>query len=146
MKKNMNIELIPLHSKDKDIKDLMRIHASQSVAKYISISDNYFDYVTNTDKVVYYKILLNSVLVGGIHCEYINRTLFISICIDEQYRRNGIAEAALNKLLLEKTNDVDIIEVSIDETNLSSLSLFQKLGFSQMDKEDELIILRKSLN
>ena len=48
----MNIELIPLLHEDKDITDLMRIHASPSVAKYIHISENYFDYVTNTDKVI----------------------------------------------------------------------------------------------
>ena len=141
----MNIELIPLHSKDKDIKDLMRIHASQSVAKYISISDNYFDYVTNTNGVIYYKILWNGILVGGIHCEYVNRKLFISICIDEKYHRHGIAEVALNKLL-DNANNVDTVEVSIDETNMSSLLLFQKLGFSQIGKEDELIILCKTLH
>ena len=72
--------------------------------------------------------------------------MFISICIDAIYRRHGIAEAALNQLLLAQTNDVDVIEVSIDETNVPSLLLFQKLGFSQIGKEDELITLRKLLH
>ena len=40
----MNIELIPLLHEDKDITDLMRIHASPSVAKHIHISENFFDY------------------------------------------------------------------------------------------------------
>lgn len=70
----MNIELIPLLPEDKDTTDLMRIHASPSVAKHIHISENYFDYATNTDKVIYYKILWNRVLAGGVHCEYADGT------------------------------------------------------------------------
>ena len=141
----MNIELVPLLPEDKDITDLMRIHASPSVAKYLSISDNYFDYVTNTDGVIYYKILWNGILAGGVHCEYSDGTMFISICIDVIYRRQGIAEAALNQLFLSQDDDVNVMEVSIDETNVPSLLLFQKLGFSQIGKEDELITLRKLL-
>ena len=141
----MNIELVPLLPKDKDIADLMPIHTSPSVAKYISISENYFDYVTNTDGVIYYKIVCNNALAGGIHCECANGTMFISICIDVIYRRQGIAEAALNQLFLSQADDVNVIEVSIDGTNVPSLLLFQKLGFSQIGKEDELITLRKLL-
>ena len=59
--------------------------------------------------------------------------------------RRFIAEAALNQLFLAQSNDVNVIEVSIDETNVPSLSLFQKLGFSQIGREDELITLRKLL-
>lgn len=142
----MNIELVPLLSKDKDITDLKRIHASPSVAKYISISENYFNYVTNTDGVIYFKILWNNILTGGIHCEYADGTMFISICIDETYRRHGLAKAAINQLFLTQTNDVDVIEVNIAETNVPSLLLFQKLGFSQISKEDELITLCKLLH
>ncbi len=141
----MNIELIPLLPGDKDITELMRIHASPSVARYISISGDYFDYVINTDGVIYCKILWNGVLAGGVHCEYADRTMFISICIDEMYRRRGIAEAALYQLLLTLTSNVDVIEVSIEETNVPSLLLFHKFGFTQIGKEDELITLRKLL-
>lgn len=142
----MNIELVPLLPKDEDITELMRIHASPSVKKYISISENYVNYVTNTDGVIYFKILWNDILVGGIHCEYADKTMFISICIDKIYRRQGIAKAAINQLLLTQTKDVDVIEVSIDETNVPSFSLFQELGFSQTGKEDELITLCKLLH
>ena len=141
----MNIELIPLHPEDKDISDLKKIHTSLSVAKYISISENYFDYVTNTDGAIYYKIIWNGILAGGVHCEYADGTMFMSVCVDELYRRRGIAEAALNQLFLTLTSDVDVIEVNIEETNVPSLLLFQKLGFSKIGKEDELITLRKLL-
>ena len=123
----------------------MLIHTSPSVAKYISISENYFDYVTNTDGAIYYKIIWNGILAGGVHCEYADGTMFMSVCVDELYRRRGIAEAALNQLFLTLTSDVDVIEVSIEETNVPSLLLFQKLGFLKIGKEDELITLRKLL-
>lgn len=142
----MNINLIPLNPKDRDIINLMLIHNSPSVAKYISVSDRYFDYVTSTDGVVYYKVLCDNILAGGLHCEHSDGIMFISICIDEKYRRHGIAEAALNQLFLMQTDDVNVIEVSIDETNLPSLFLFKKLGFSQIGKENELIKLRKLLH
>ena len=70
----------------------------------------------------------------------------MSVCVDELYRRRGIAEAALNQLFLTLTSDVDVIEVNIEETNVPSLLLFQKLGFSQISKEDELITLCKLLH
>ena len=122
------------------------IHSMPSVAKFISISDNYFDYVTSTNGVFYYKIYCDGVLTGGIHCEINNGIMFLSICIDEKYRRNGIAKKSLNQLFLKQTTDIDFIEVSIDDSNIASLSLFQKLGFLQTGKEDELITMRKSLH
>ena len=39
------------------------MHNSPSIAKYISISDQYFDYVTGSEGVVYYKITADGVLI-----------------------------------------------------------------------------------
>lgn len=142
----MNITLIPLESLDNDLIDLMRIHSSSSVAKYISISDSYFEYVTNSEDVAYYKIFANDMLVGGIHCEINNGTMYLSICIDELYRRRGIAETAIKKLLLMLPNDIEDVEVNIENTNTPSLSLFKKIGFAIIGKEDELIKCRLQLH
>ncbi|MGI6744525.1 MAG: GNAT family N-acetyltransferase [Eubacteriales bacterium] len=122
----MIIELIPLESKDSDIFGLKMIHKMSSVAKFISISDNYFDYVTGTKGVTYYKIYCDDELVGSIHCEKTDGTMYLSICIDEKRRRMGIAEASLNHLFLILTNDINIVEVSIDDNNLPSIALFKK--------------------
>lgn len=138
----MKIELIPMRKADPDLPELKRIHASPSVSKYITISECYFEYVTTAENVVYDKIMSDGTVVGGIHTETDGGVLYLSICIDEQYRRCGIAETALRRLLSELPDGVKYAEVSIDETNSPSAALFLKLGFVQVGKEDELIVFR----
>lgn len=138
----MSIELIRLLPGDGDIPALARMYGTPSVKKYISIADNYFDYVTGTAGVVYHKICADGVLTGGLHCETDGRTMYLDICIMDEYRRRGIAEAALRMLLQTLPDDADTVEVSIDETNVPSLNLFRKLGFIPSGREDELIMYR----
>ena len=64
-----------------------------------SISDNYFHYVTETEGVIYYKIMTDGILTGGIHSELHGKTVYLSVCVDEKYRRLGIAEKALKKII-----------------------------------------------
>ena len=142
----MKTSLIILAPHDCDLSELARIHNSASVKKYISISDNYFDYVTNSKGVTYYKIITDNKLIGGIHCEVDKEIMYLSICVDEPYRRLGIAETALRQLFANLTDDITNVEVSIDKTNNPSLHLFQKLGFVPISEEDDLIIYRLSLH
>ena len=135
----MKITIERLLSKDKDIERLYSIHVQKSVARYVSISENYFDYVTGTEGVYYYKIIADGVLVGGIHCEMDGELLYLGICIDEKHRRLGMAEAALRQLFSLLPDNLKKIEVSIEETNKPSLALFEKIGFVRTNKEDELI-------
>lgn len=138
----MNIELIPLTPNDCDLTELVRIYSEPSIQKSISISENYFEYVTNTKDVAYYKIIAFSKAVGGIHCERSDSTLYLSICIDENHRRLGIAENALRQLFAEVREYTNTLEVSIDDSNDPSIQLFKKLGFREIGKEDELISYR----
>ena len=139
----MKISLVPLTISDRDLASISRIHNQPSVEKYIKASENYFDYVTNSEGVIYYKVIADGIVTGGIHSETVKDTMYLSICIDEQYRRRNIAETALKQLFAQllpcavKTSDV-----SIDEKNTPSIVLFQKLGFKQIGKEDELNIYR----
>lgn len=138
----MKIELIPLTAADPEIHELARIHQSPSVAEYLSLSDHYFDYVTGTEGVVYYKIIADGVLAGGIHCESNGEILFLSICVREESRRLGIAETALRKLFSSLSGEAGWIEVSIEKTNTPSLALFFKLGFQKTGEAEELLTLR----
>ena len=142
----MKIDLIPLTPSDVDTETLKQIHAAPSVAKYISISDNYFNYVTTANGVVYHKIMADGILVGGLHSEITGETVYLSICVSEEYRRRGIAETALKQLIGSFPDEIKIIEVSIDETDEASVCLFEKSGFTEVGKEDELIIYRYSLH
>ncbi len=125
--------------------ELIRIHQEPSVSRYISISDNYFNYVTETEGVVYYKIMTDGILAGGIHREIHGKTAYLSVCVDEKNRRHGIAEKALKRIISVMPRDVETIEAEIEETNAPSNDLFRKLGFYASGQEDELITYRKLL-
>ena len=141
----MLIELVRFKQGDSDLDELIRIHQEPSVYRYISISDNYFNYVTETEGVCYYKIMTDGILAGGIHSEIHGKTMYLSICVDEKYRRLGIAEKSLKKLHSIIPRTVKTIEVSIEETNIPSVRLFRKLGFQYSERDHELITYCKSL-
>ena len=142
----MMIELVPLKCSDSDLDTLIRIHQEPSVSRFISISDDYFNYVTETEGVCYYKIMTDGVLTGGIHSEINDKTIYLSVCIDEKYRRLGIAEESLKKLFSILPSVVNTIEVSIEEANIPSVRLFQKLGFQFSERDHELITYCKTLD
>ena len=93
----MFIELVRLKHGDSDLDELIRIHQEPSVSRFLSTSDNYFKYVTGTEGVDYYKIIVDGILVGGIHSEIDSNTVSLSICVDEKHRCLGIAEKSLQK-------------------------------------------------
>ena len=142
----MMIELVPLKCSDSDLDTLIGIHQEPSVSRFISISDDYFNYVTETEGVCYYKIMTDGVLTGGIHSEINDKTIYLSVCIDEKYRRLGIAEESLKKLFSILPSVVNTIEVSIEEANIPSVRLFQKLGFQFSERDHELITYCKTLD
>ena len=139
----MLIELVPLKPGDPDLDELLRIHQEPSVSRFISISDNYFNYVTETEDVCYYKIITNERLAGGLHSEIHSETVYLSICVDEKYRRLGIAEKSLKIFFSIMPSYIKTIEASIEETNIPSVLLFQKLGFQVSEQDNELITYRK---
>ena len=126
---------------DVDIITLSRIFQIPSVSQFISISDVYFHYVTNTENVYFYKIYENKRLVGTIHLEKYDDLLSMSILIFPEYQRMGLA----SEVIKDVQNDIfglnyKKIEISIDERNIASRKLFKNTGFSFVSKEDELMI------
>lgn len=132
----MNIELIPLKLCDGDLAELVRIHNEPSVSSYISISWNYFEYVTETKGVTYFKIMVDGIAAGGIHCERSGSTMYLSICVDEDHRRLGIAEKALQQLFADTKKNTKSVEINVNDTNYPSVRLFTKLGFVQTGEKD----------
>lgn len=139
MYENVSFEL--LKENDKNLEEVIKLHNIDSIKKFISISDNYFDYVTKTENVYYYKVLLEDKLIGGIHIEKYDDKLSLSICIDPLYQNKGYAKYSLNEVL--KQFDFKEIEVSIEEDNISSIKLFESVGYKCIRKEDELLIYKK---
>ena len=142
----MDIKLIPLTATDEDIKELQRIHSTPTVKKWITVSEDYFTYVTSSDAVIYYKIFSDDALCGGLQCETDGDTAYLCICIDEPYRKRGIAEAALRQLPDILPRSIKRTEASIDEANIPSRCLFEKAGFVMEGKEDNLLTYMKCVN
>ncbi len=125
---------------DVDICELLQIYQMPDISQYISVGNNYFHYVTNTENVYFYKIYKNEKLIGAIHLEKYENLLYMDILIFPKFQRMGFA----TKVIKDIQNDIfklnyKKIEISIDETNIASITLFENAGFSFVSKEDELI-------
>ena len=81
-----DLEFKLLQENDSDISILAKLHKEPSIEKYISISENYFEYVVSTESVWYYKIISENVIVGSVHLEKDKDVMYLSICIHPQYQ------------------------------------------------------------
>lgn len=132
------LALKKLERNDSDIAILRELHNEPSVKKYLSIGDNYFEYCTSTQNVQYIKILLSGVIIGGIHLETDNDILYLSIFIATEYRQKGYARECIGYIIDKFTEGINFIKVSIEEENVPSIKLFESLGFTYADQEEEL--------
>lgn len=127
---------------DADITRLIKIYQMPEISQYISISDNYFHYVTTTANVYFYKVYENNKMVGSIHLEKNENLLYMDILVFPEFQRMGFG----TKIIKDIQDDIfeleyEKIEISIDESNVASIQLFSNAGFVFMSKEDELINL-----
>ena len=125
---------------DTDIPELTAIHQTPEIAQYISISDNYFRYVTHNENVYFYKVYESNKLIGSTHLEKQGTVLCMDILVFPAFQRTGLG----TKILEDIQNDFfglnyERIQISIDEGNTASLRLFQNAGFVCTSKENELI-------
>ena len=125
---------------DSNIPHLLQIYQQPNVSQFISISDSYFHYVTNTPNVYFYKVYENEKLIGAIHLEKNENLLYMDILIFPELQKMGFA----TRVIKDIQNDIfglnyDRIEISIDESNIASLKLFENAGFTFVSKEAELL-------
>ncbi len=125
---------------DVDISELLPIYQMPDISQYISIGDNYFHYVTNTENVYFYKIYKYEKLIGTIHLEKHGDLLYMDILIFPEFQRMGFATKVIKDIQKDifKLN-YKRIEISIDKRNIVSITLFENAGFSFVSKEDELM-------
>ena len=128
---NQNDALIP---------DILSCYKIPSVAQFISIDEtNYWNYVTSTDNVWFYKILEEDCLVSTIHLELNDDILYMDVVVLPKYQKKGIATKILNDIKSGKLGiDFNKIKISVDERNIASIKLFENAGFVLIGKDDEL--------
>ena len=124
---------------DNDIFLINEIHSKPEIKKYISISDNYFNYVTTTENVFFYKVFEEKSLVGTIHLEKNDNIIYMGILIFPEFQNAGLGTKVISDIKNDIFNlDFKKIEVSIDESNIPSLRLFEKSGFKFISQKDIL--------
>ena len=125
---------------DADVSKLVEIYQAPEIARYLSISDNYFHYVTNNQNVHFYKVYKNDELIGTTHLEQQENVLFMDVLVFPKFQRAGLGTSIVKDI----QDDIfelgyKSIEISIDEENIGSLRLFEKAGFAFVSKEAELL-------
>lgn len=125
---------------DADIPHLIEVYKLPGISQFLSISNSYFQYVTSTANVYFYKIYFKEVLIGAIHLEKNDDLLYMDILIFPEFQRQGFA----TRVIKDIQNDIfglryERIEISIDERNSASIKLFINAGFSFFSREDELL-------
>lgn len=129
-----------LSEDDSDISHLLEVYQHPAISRFLSISNNYFHYVTNTENVYFYKVYASEKLIGTIHLEKCEDLLYMDILIFPEYQRMGFATSVVTDV----KNDAfglkfKRIEIAIDESNAASIKLFERVGFTFVSKEDELL-------
>ena len=129
-----------LSKDDADISRILNVYRLPSVSKFVSINDNYFHYVTNTENVYFYKIYKKEKLFGTIHLEKNMDLLYMDIVIFPKFQKMGLGTKVIRDIQQDIFNiHYNKIVVSIDESNIASIRLFEKSGFLMESQEDELL-------
>jgi RimJ/RimL family protein N-acetyltransferase len=136
----MNYQLLT-NPNDALISTILSVYKLPSIAQFISIDGtNYWNYVTSTKNVWFYKVYKENFLVSTIHLEICDRILFMDIIVFPEYQKKGIATKILKDIQNGKLGiDFDKIQVSIDEKNIASIKLFENAGFVCIAKDEELL-------
>ncbi|MBQ7343915.1 MAG: GNAT family N-acetyltransferase [Clostridia bacterium] len=127
--------------RDKDIPHLNTILEMPQISRYISVDkENFWRYVTATENVFYYKVVDEGALVGAIQLELAGEVLYMDIMVIPEFQRRGIGTSIIRDIQ-DGVLPLSFarIEISIDESNISSIKLFEKMGFSLSGKDDELL-------
>ena len=130
---------IMVSQEDKDILLINEMHSKPEIKKYISISDNYFNYVTTTENVFFYKVYKNRNLVGTVHLEKNDNILYMDILIFPEFQNVGLGTKVISDIKNDIFNlNIKKIEVSIAESNIPSLKLFEQSGFKFVSQDNGL--------
>ena len=128
-----------VNQEDTDIFLINEMHSKPEIKKYISISDNYFNYVTTTENVFFYKVYKDRNLVGTIHLEKNDNILYMDILIFPEFQKAGLGTKVISDIKNDIFNlNIKKIEVSIAESNIPSLKLFEKSGFKFISQDNGL--------
>ncbi len=139
--KTSRFQYVKLTPYDEHIPFLLEKHSLPEVSKYIGIDrEKYFDYVTGTNHVDYFKVMLENKIVAAVHIEKQNDILYLSILVLPEHQNKGFGAQILEDIKSQRlAQGFSKIIVSIDRVNTPSIKLFEKAGFVLSGKDDNLL-------
>ena len=86
------------------------------------------------------------VLLGDLYLKLEQNTGWIGYTIAPQYARQGFAFEVVSQLLLQlQQAGLTQVKAGVEEQNLASIQLLKKLGFKQIDTEENELIFQREL-
>ncbi len=136
-----SFQYVKLTPDDDHIPFLLEIHNLPEISKYIGIDrEKYFDYVTHTDHVDYFRVMLENKIVAAVHVEKQKELLYLCLLVLPEYQRKGFGTQILEDIKSQNLmQGFSKIIVSIDKANTPSIKLFEKAGFALFCEEDNLL-------
>ena len=130
-----------LSESDRDIAVICAEMDHPDVARFLNYDkEHYWSYVTTSTNVYYYKVYCNDRLIGSIHLEIENSTMYMSILVFKNDRNQGLGKRIIDDLLSgEIPIQYERIEVFVDSTNCASVRLFEQCGFVCHSVDDGLL-------
>ena len=131
-------------TEDEELVIIKENYSKSAVERFVSIDkEKFWQYVTETENVYFYKIYNDSNLVGTMQCEVYGGILYLALVVFPEYQKKKIGTSAVQEVIAGKTGlSFKEIQVSIDEKNIASLKLFQNAGFNKIGQKDELVDLQ----
>lgn len=129
---------------DEELEIIKKNYDKPSIERFVAVDkDNFWDYVTETENVYFYKLYKDGSLAGTVQCELSDKILYLAVVVFPEFQNKKIGTDALKYVIDGKTGlEFNEIQVSVDEKNTASLHLFQKVGFTCICQEDELVDLQ----
>ena len=126
---------------DGDIPYILSVYMLPSVSRFVSIDEErYWQYVTSTENVCFFKVFESNQLVATVHTERFGHLMYMSIVVFPKYQNNRIGTRILNDIQTGKLGTAfEKIQVSIDRNNIPSIKLFEAAGFVQTAEDGELL-------
>ena len=137
-----NLKLILLkNTEDEELEIIKENYSKPSVERFVDINkDKFWNYVTETEDVYFYKAYIDDVLIGTVQCEVYDGILYLALVVFPEYHSKGIGTDIVKYIINGKTGlNFNEICVSVDEKNTASIRLFRNAGFKCTGQEDELI-------
>jgi RimJ/RimL family protein N-acetyltransferase len=115
---------------------------------------NYNNHITwfnnkiNSDNCDIYIYYVNNVPVGQVRLEYLFDTTIINYSIDINYRGKGYGNKIIilaESIIINQTANIKYIEATIKKNNIPSIAIFDKLGYTLINTDEDCNYYRKEL-